>query len=119
MDLVDGAQLALSGWGDDSFGGFQTSIKKKILAKLISLDECQRLYNNSRKPVTSDHLCALEGRESFTCQGDGGGPLMLSVKNQWEQVGIVAFGKACGLNFPSVYVKITSYLDWIKENLRV
>ncbi|KAK5643917.1 hypothetical protein RI129_007762 [Pyrocoelia pectoralis] len=104
LDLVDGTQLALSGWGDDT--------------KLISLDECQRLYNDSRKPVTSDHLCALEGRESFTCQGDGGGPLMLSVKNQWEQVGIVAFGKACGLDFPSVYVKITSYLDWIKENLR-
>lgn len=110
-------QLAVSGWGLTSLLGDETKIKKKISARLLSLDKCRSLYDGERKSVTVDHLCAVEGQDSFTCQGDSGAPLMLSVKNQWEQVGLVSFGKLCGIEFPTIYVKITSYLDWITNNM--
>lgn len=116
FDLEDGANLAVSGWGVTSFGGENSRIKKKVSAKVIPIEQCLRLYNNSRKIVSLDHFCVVEAIP--VCQGDSGGPLMLSVKNQWEQVGIVSFGKGCG-DYPGVYIKVASYLDWIKANLRI
>ncbi|KAK5643999.1 hypothetical protein RI129_007844 [Pyrocoelia pectoralis] len=116
FDLDDGAKLTVSGWGVTSFLGESAKIKKKVSAKIFPIDQCLRQYNDSRRIVSLNHFCVVEALA--VCQGDSGGPLMLSVKNQWEQVGILSFGKACG-NFSSVYIKVTSYLDWIKANLRL
>jgi secreted trypsin-like serine protease len=39
----------------------------------------------------------------------------------WYQVGIVSYGpKECGtLGIPGVYVKVSSFLPWIAENLHI
>lgn len=56
-----------------------------------------------------------------SCNGDSGGPLVYKGPNtdgSWYQVGIVSFGtKQCGKGTPGVYTRVTSHLDWIKENL--
>uniref|UniRef100_A0A1Y1K0Y6 Peptidase S1 domain-containing protein n=1 Tax=Photinus pyralis TaxID=7054 RepID=A0A1Y1K0Y6_PHOPY len=120
LDLNECVQLAASGWGAEIDDVPPVVRKKKLAARLLPISECMKItmFKNSLKRPTNDHLCAYEVRESSSCRGESGSPLMLSVKNQWEQVGIVSFGFVCGLDFPTVFVKITSYLDWIKENVR-
>ena len=77
------------------------------------------------------HLCFLPGYVGVslcasapnfsggkgTCKGDSGGPL--ACQNQdgsWFLAGIVSFGTAegCALEgWPSVYVDVSKYIDWI------
>ncbi|XP_031353250.1 melanization protease 1-like [Photinus pyralis] len=115
--LEDGVQLAVSGWGITESRGEPTKIKKKISAHLLPLGTCRAYFTSSRRSLTTDHLCVSEGMNIFTCQGDSGGPLMLPVRNQWEAIGLVSFGIGCGDDFPVVYTKVSSYLDWIKQNV--
>lgn len=49
-------------------------------------------------------------------QGDSGGPLMWFKEKQFYLMGIVSFGKKCGVN-PGVYTKVASFTDWILENI--
>lgn len=116
--LNEEVQLTASGWRQEIDDVPPVVRKMKFAARWLPIDECTKLYKNSRKQPTNDHVCAVEVRETSACRGESGSPLMLSVKNQWEQVGTVTFGMGCGVNYPTVFVKITSYLDWIKENLR-
>ena len=115
LQLIENQELAVSGWGLTSERGQATTIKKKILTKLVSYETCHNIYMGSSKFVTQFHLCGNES-ESYTCQGDGGGPLMMSVKNQWMQVGILSFG-LWPLGTTSVYINTAKYLNWIKQNL--
>lgn len=48
------------------------------------------------------------------CTGDSGGPLVQNTK----LVGITSFGLACGEQaYPTVYVRVSTYLDFINDNL--
>ncbi|OEU23270.1 trypsin-like serine protease, partial [Fragilariopsis cylindrus CCMP1102] len=78
-------------------------------------------------------LCAGDmngGKDA--CRGDSGGPLFYHKdkddddddkrrrrKRQRQrpiQVGVVSFGKGCGLkNLPSVYSRVSSAYDWIRD----
>jgi secreted trypsin-like serine protease len=52
-------------------------------------------------------------------QGDSGGPLIyLESDGIYTEVGIVSFGSAVGCmnEFPVVFTRVTSYLDWIESN---
>lgn len=62
-------------------------------------------------------ICAVgsaEGRES-ACNGDSGGPL---ITEEGVQIGLTSFGsgQGCHLGFPSVFTRVTSYLDWIQAH---
>lgn len=56
-----------------------------------------------------------------SCKGDSGGPMMMPVhengKFPFYQIGIVSYGKDCGLNMPSMYSRVSHHADWIKEQL--
>lgn len=51
-------------------------------------------------------------------QGDTGGPLQISDPHQncaHHLIGVTSFGGGCaGENFPPVYTRISSYVDWIE-----
>lgn len=56
---------------------------------------------------------------AFLEQGDSGGPLMLN-DGKWTQVGIVSWGIGCGKGqFPGVYTRVTSFMNWITKNLKI
>ena len=81
------------------------------------------VYPTNRTQVikwSSDQLIKLSYSGKDSCEGDSGGPLVFPSfsKLTYYQVGIVSFGSnKCGIGKPSTYTKVTSFLDWIKENL--
>lgn len=64
----------------------------------------------------------ISGHDS--CQGDSGGPLFLPIETDGKfpfyQIGIISYGKSCGLkNMPGMYVRVSYYSDWIREKLTI
>jgi secreted trypsin-like serine protease len=50
-------------------------------------------------------------------QGDSGGALVINNGNSYLQIGVVSFVSSlgCASGYPSGYVRVTSYLDWISD----
>ncbi|XP_067652476.1 trypsin eta-like [Haliotis asinina] len=66
-------------------------------------------------PVTDppNQICSGTYGKS-TCQGDSGGGLFCNQDGQQVLTGVVSYGVGCGLPlFPGVYMKVSSYADWI------
>lgn len=70
-------------------------------------------------------ICAGGSEGKDTCTGDSGGSLVKHISDgtssNWFLVGVTSYGyKDCGTEGrPGLYVRITSYMDWIVENIRV
>ena len=69
-------------------------------------------------------ICAGNPVQRFdTCQGDSGGPMIMRVpkENSWLNsdyvVGLTSLGAACGGTTPSIYTKVSEYIDWIENVL--
>ncbi|XP_011499751.1 PREDICTED: trypsin-like [Ceratosolen solmsi marchali] len=109
----------LSGWGSIS------RTKKRILPSylqtarmpLIDLQQCRRMLTvvdpNSPFELSADNICTGPGRGLLSsCNGDSGGPLIAN--NQ--VIGITSWGTVpCSGCTPSVYTKVSSYINWIKD----
>ena len=53
-----------------------------------------------------------------TCKGDSGGPLICNDDGRPVVYGVTSWLEDCGLaGFPSIFAKVASELDWIKEQL--
>uniref|UniRef100_G1Q6S9 Peptidase S1 domain-containing protein n=1 Tax=Myotis lucifugus TaxID=59463 RepID=G1Q6S9_MYOLU len=110
-----GTRCWVTGWG---LIGFQESLLPKNLQEvevpLVADEICRQHYGNR---IKDDMLCAgRRGRDS--CYGDSGGPLVCKWRGTWVQVGVVSWGRRCGLrNFPGVYARVTSFLPWIHRHI--
>ena len=52
----------------------------------------------------------------FITKGDSGGPMILKQGIVIPYViGITSFGQGCAGGAPSIYTRISSYLDWIES----
>ena len=81
-------------------------------------EECQSFYG--RRNVTQGTVCA--GDERFqvdTCDGDSGGPLLCRLGENSVLMGVTSWGPGCGVpRQPGVYVRVASYLPWIRANMQ-
>lgn len=95
---------------------------------IVDTTRCAASYakfsSNSRTPivVTGTQMCVQGQVNMDACQGDSGGPLMSDAATSNERytlLGLVSFGpRTCGVsNFPGVYTRISSYVDWIIDNI--
>uniref|UniRef100_A0A182J6A6 Peptidase S1 domain-containing protein n=1 Tax=Anopheles atroparvus TaxID=41427 RepID=A0A182J6A6_ANOAO len=73
-----------------------------------------------RQGLQNYQLCAGDIKMD-TCPGDSGGPLQIRLLNSIEMtpfiVGVTSFGSACGQSEPGVYMKVSSYIPWIRSEL--
>lgn len=59
-------------------------------------------------------ICAVGIKDASICMGDGGNPL---IDKHDVLIGISSFvsGRGCHLGYPSVFMRVTYYLDWIEK----
>ncbi len=84
---------------------------------LVSEEVCREAYRGSSSKVDGRVLCAgLREGGKDSCQGDSGGPLVTrSASGQFFQIGVVSFGKGCGLKDGyGVYSKVSAFNGWLK-----
>lgn len=91
---------------------------------ILSNRECRKMFETAGmfKPVYDNEICAGYKQGGVdSCKGDSGGPLVVydQRRSSWHLVGIVSNGIMCAQpSLPGVYMRVTSYLDWIRESTK-
>ncbi|XP_069669069.1 trypsin-1-like [Periplaneta americana] len=120
---IPSGSAILTGWGSTS----QTNnpsmpdILQTATLPIVEYDECVRTYGED-SPLDPTNVCTgpLSGGMS-ACSGDSGGPLAVKRSDgTFELIGIVSWGEIpCGQsNAPSVYTRVSAYIDWINNNAK-
>lgn len=123
--IRSGTKMVVAGWGAYENGGPTSNVLRKAEVSAIDRFNCDKspiisdISTSIRYPagITDSIICANE-RESGSCKGDSGGPLMVagaSTCEVKEVVGIVSRGvvECKKTDVPGTYTRIEYYLDWI------
>ncbi|KAH8408123.1 hypothetical protein KR222_009286, partial [Zaprionus bogoriensis] len=110
-----GQKAIASGWGKTSDAA--TSVASTLQYEtfdVVSVATCQSTYGSLI--ATSRVICIATPNKTSTCNGDSGGPLVLV--SDKKLIGVTSFvsSAGCESGAPAGFTRVTSYLDWIKEN---
>ncbi|XP_075160603.1 serine protease 3-like [Haematobia irritans] len=107
-----GSNAIASGWGRTSDTGSVANNLNYVRLQVITNSVCASTYGTS--VVTSNTICVSTPSGKSTCQGDSGGPLALDGSDLL--IGVTSFvsSAGCASGAPAGFVRVTSYLDWIK-----
>nr|NP_001246901.1 uncharacterized protein Dmel_CG14642, isoform C [Drosophila melanogaster]NP_730791.1 uncharacterized protein Dmel_CG14642, isoform B [Drosophila melanogaster]AAF52161.1 uncharacterized protein Dmel_CG14642, isoform B [Drosophila melanogaster]AFH06220.1 uncharacterized protein Dmel_CG14642, isoform C [Drosophila melanogaster] len=113
------------GYGATSFAKPMTNRLTNLNLTVVPNAECNaELPPLAETPsgVLESQICAQDyilNRD--TCQGDSGGPLQLNLPGRrrghrihYHLIGITSYGVFCRSSYPSVYTRVSSFLDWIE-----
>lgn len=105
----------------------QSPILQWIRLPFVDNNWCASFYLNytintpSLVNISSSQICVQGREDGDSCSGDSGGPLMNDAENgdRYVLFGLVSFGpRRCGIaNFPSVYTRVASFMEWIMRNI--
>ncbi|CAB4054146.1 PRSS1_2_3 [Lepeophtheirus salmonis] len=113
QDQAFEGKAVVSGWGS-RIEGFPGSFKLfKAELTLLDSKKCHQLFGiiSMKTMICANGVDEMKG----SCHGDSGGPL---VCEGGVQCGLVSWGIRCGApEYPGVYVKLSHFIDWIKEQL--
>ncbi|XP_017782137.1 PREDICTED: chymotrypsin-1-like [Nicrophorus vespilloides] len=102
----------LSGWGTTTYPGNTPNDLQFINLKTLSVKDCQE--RQAPNPVFDSQVCTFTQKGQGACHGDSGGPLVAGGK----QIGIVSWGRPCGIGYPDVFTRVYSFLSWIEKNIK-
>ncbi|XP_045501904.1 chymotrypsin-2-like [Colias croceus] len=111
-----GTETTAVGWGVIRNRNELPDDLQMLTMYTVSLDECKEAYKKwqYKYPLSEDQICAQLRPGATTCSGDSGGPLIADD----EIIGIVSFNaKPCGQDYPDVFAKVYSFVDWIKDKV--
>jgi secreted trypsin-like serine protease len=106
------AVCQITGWGrlEPGTGPLPNTLQEGAMT-VMSNEQCIETWGANR--VRPESLCAINSMVA-ACAGDNGSPLTCN----GVVAGISSWGEAnCGVQFPSVFIRISLYYDWIMENL--
>lgn len=110
-----GQNAIASGWGlvSDSATAVASKLQYATL-QVIDNTACANTYGTL--VVTAKTICTATPSATSTCSGDSGGPLALT--SSGVLIGVTSFvsSAGCQSGAPAGFVRVTAYLDWIKEN---
>lgn len=121
--LLAGKYVSTAGWGALGDGDARDDVSKRTMESnllhfvQLQVQEQPRCICAYLPGLVSArrHICSsgLGGRGA--CSGDSGGPLVYYWHNVSYLIGLTTFGSAqgCELGVPTVYTRITAYLEWI------
>ncbi|XP_017056867.2 LOW QUALITY PROTEIN: serine protease snake [Drosophila ficusphila] len=116
------------GYGATNFAKAVTNRLTNLNLTIVPNAEC----NAELPPITETPNGVLESQicaqdyilNRDTCQGDSGGPLQLNLPGRRRQhrihyhlIGVTSYGVFCRSSYPSVYTRVSSFLDWIETTV--
>ncbi|KAH8278635.1 hypothetical protein KR018_006354, partial [Drosophila ironensis] len=105
-------EIILTGWGaQEPNGGSQEKLHKLTLG-FVSFEECYAIFNQTSN-LGVGHICTFSQEGQGTCHGDSGGPLV----SNGAVVGVVNWGRPCGMGYPDAQANVYYYLDWIRNKI--
>ncbi|GAK57775.1 peptidase S1 and S6 chymotrypsin/Hap [Candidatus Vecturithrix granuli] len=111
-----GTNSTVIGWGNTEYPGESyPDLLMQVDVPIVSDAACSAAYPGE---ITSSMFCAgyaAGGKDS--CEGDSGGPLMVSTgSGSYVQVGVVSWGDGCALaGYYGVYTRVSNYAAWISS----
>ncbi|KAM3966950.1 chymotrypsin-1 [Aphomia sociella] len=112
-ELLEGDLVLLTGFGAQEPNGQSSRQMHALNLTVFNQETCEYAMRYSREVVHS-MFCTFTQIGEGTCHGDSGGPL---IKNN-KLVGLVSWGIPCAVGFPDVHTRISSYANWIKEEIK-
>ncbi|XP_049799381.1 trypsin delta-like [Schistocerca nitens] len=117
-DTPAGSPVTVVGWGRLWYEGFLPNNLQKVDIEVWSQDLCASLFwDGFESPIYPSHICAAGVDErGSSCNGDSGGPLL----HESVVVGLVSWSYRCATPpYPTVYTRVSSYVDWISQQIGV
>lgn len=108
----------LFSWGRTATSGVQaipTQFLRFLRSPIISNLSCRIRFPSD---ITASSICT-DPNDGTPCTGDHGGPLMVvEADGRRTQIGVFSFhfSLGCGLGWPAVYTRVTSFLDFIESH---
>lgn len=118
-EQIHEGETHLYGWGQPkAFQFTAASTLQTMTTDILNYDAClERMPANSS--LAQSNICSDSLQQSKSaCNGDSGGPLVVEKEDAaTELIGVVSWGFIpCGLaNYPSVYTRVSAYIDWIAK----
>jgi len=112
----------MTGWGRTNKGTTLPDQLQEAQVDPISNSYCQSMMTGiSGATIYQHHICPHNGVSS-SCSGDSGGPYVCQNGNEYVLTGVTSWGiqsnDKCLLSYPSVYVRVSEFLNWINANLQ-
>jgi secreted trypsin-like serine protease len=92
-------------------------------SNIIMNNECQDRMTAIQNAIISDasHVCTMSDPVGIgICSGDAGSPLLVGPDTSPVVMGLSSWAVLqsgnCNMNFPSVYTRVSKFLDWISTN---
>ncbi|XP_030555895.1 lectizyme-like [Drosophila novamexicana] len=109
----------LYGWGQPkSYILTAAKTLQTVTTEIVNYDKCKEVLP-ADAPLAESNVCSDSLQQSISaCNGDSGGPLVVEHEDAAsELIGVVSWGYIpCGLaNYPSVYTRVSAYIDWIAK----
>ncbi|XP_003746021.1 coagulation factor IX [Galendromus occidentalis] len=112
-DVLDGTPGQVVGWGRLAYKGKKSETLQNVTLPIVSRTQCQKPLKHR---VSTNMICAGGLEERDACVGDSGGPLVVKSRNTALLIGVVSFGKKCGLpNVYGVYTRVGLYVRFLYE----
>ncbi|XP_044314768.1 phenoloxidase-activating factor 1-like [Drosophila rhopaloa] len=113
------------GWGQTDVGRLDQSRKLRKVELHNFKNRCRNTIDpNDELPEgyrNKSQLCVGSTKHKDTCNGDSGGPLLISYygKNcRYQVMGIISLGLSCDTpNIPSIFTRVHFYRHWIKKEM--
>ncbi|XP_055610665.1 brachyurin-like [Uranotaenia lowii] len=109
------AQISGFGWTSDASSSFSDVLRYTTNVIWTNADCADGYWGGL---VDSQKMCLSYLENRGPCVGDDGGPMTVLEAGQRMVVGMFSFGSVigCESNWPTVFVRISFYLDWIASH---
>ncbi|XP_050448693.1 chymotrypsin-1-like [Cataglyphis hispanica] len=112
-DVQKNEAVTLVAWGSTGFMRPVHDDLRKLNAKIMLADECQKYHRLMR--INDKEFCTLISRGTGACNGDSGSGV-ISDSNE-TLAGVVSRGIPCARGFPDTFTKVKSFLSWINNKM--
>lgn len=98
--------------------GFGTGHRLRSgLTRVISNQECSQ---QNIETIWSGNLCVTHTDDMNPCRHDDGSPGVVNRNGEDVVLAIFSIGRDdCNVGSPAIYVRVTSYLDWIHHHINM